>query len=58
MQENKDPAIKLFGRKIALSADGDASAISGDDLAFQSSEKEVDEEELETEKVQLVLVSV
>ncbi|KAF3437680.1 hypothetical protein FNV43_RR20436 [Rhamnella rubrinervis] len=50
MQESKDPAIKLFGRKIALPADGDSAAISGDDLAFQSSEKEVDEEELETEK--------
>lgn len=55
MQESKDPAIKLFGRKIAL-ADGDSAVVYGDDLAFQASEKEVDEEELETEKVQSVLL--
>lgn len=51
MQESKDPAITLFGKKIPLPADEEAPAVSGDELASQPSEIEVDEEETEPEKV-------
>nr|AZL49139.1 Dof transcription factor 16 [Boehmeria nivea] len=52
MQENKDPAIKLFGKKIPLPADEDSHALAGDELSVQVSERDVvaDEEETETEK--------
>ncbi|XP_048329903.2 cyclic dof factor 3 [Ziziphus jujuba] len=51
MQETKDPAIRLFGRKIPLPADGDSALVfGGEDWAFKSSEKEMDEEESEAEK--------
>ena len=55
MQENKDPAIKLFGKKIPLPADEDSHALAGDELSVQVSERDVvtDEEETDTEKVNM-----
>ncbi|KAL5544496.1 hypothetical protein UlMin_008280 [Ulmus minor] len=49
MLESKDPAITLFGMKIPLPAEGEAPAVSGDDLASQVLEIE-DDEEGETDK--------
>ncbi|PON36758.1 Zinc finger, Dof-type [Parasponia andersonii] len=49
MLESKDPAIKLFGKKIHLPADDEAPALSCDELASQPSEGDVDEEEEEAE---------
>nr|QEE59945.1 DOF domain protein [Betula platyphylla]QEE59950.1 DOF domain class transcription factor [Betula platyphylla] len=40
MQENKDPAIRLFGKKISLPSDGDSLTVSGDDFPVSASEKE------------------
>jgi hypothetical protein len=64
MQENKDPAIRLFGKKISLPSDGDNPTVSGDDFSVNDSEKEKcfrvreaeeeEEEEEETEKVQSI----
>jgi hypothetical protein len=63
MQENKDPAIRLFGKKISLPSDGDTLTVSGDDFPVSASEKEKcrrvggaeeEEEEEETEKVQSI----
>lgn len=56
MQESKDSAIKLFGRKIPLPADADAALVSGQGLPFNSSDKEIDEEDSEAEKVQFGLL--
>lgn len=63
MQENKDPAIRLFGKKISLPSDGDTPTVSGDDFSLSASVKEKygrvrgaeeEEEEEETEKVQSI----
>ncbi|GMN54197.1 hypothetical protein TIFTF001_023320 [Ficus carica] len=40
MLEIKDPAIKLFGKKIALPADDEAPAVFGEELPDQQWEKE------------------
>lgn len=52
MHENnsKDPAIRLFGKKIPLNSDGDLPPISDEDLASSEKVEEVENEE-KSEKV-------
>ncbi|KAL5746820.1 hypothetical protein ACOSQ2_024117 [Xanthoceras sorbifolium] len=54
MHENKDPAIKLFGKNIALSSDGDFPALLADDSSSPPTKqlccREDREEEEETEQ--------
>ncbi|KAG6635480.1 cyclic dof factor 3-like [Carya illinoinensis] len=56
MQENKDPAITLFGKKIPLPSEGESPAFAGDDMSASArekercSEEEEEEEEEESEK--------
>ena len=47
MQENRDPAIKLFGQKIPLPGEGEVPTVAGEDLASPveiDMEREEDEE--------------
>lgn len=57
MQENKNSAIKLFGKRIPLQEDWEVPAVSGDDVVSQMSEKEVDEDEREVEEVGIFCIS-
>ena len=42
-EDSRDPAIKLFGKKIPLSSNGDSMAVSVDDVAMNSEEREEEE---------------